>query len=177
MLKYAATALAMLVAIPAQAQNALPVDCLANASDRSLASDLADDFLADSGLAVRPANVDNRLFAAADQCVSDYPVEPEMVEAFFSVNLAYAVSAELRRRIVATGYDMAPVEELLRLMQADPNLDVAQYIDSRPELFERPMNAAMNRAGQSEEMGIQLVGGYIGMRQQLDQNLPLLQGR
>ena len=174
MLKYAAIALAMLVAIPAQAQDGLPIDCLANASDRSLASDLADDFLADAGLVERPQDVNNRLFAAADACMTANPVDPEMVETFFSVNLAYAVSEELRRRIVATGYDMAPVEELLRLMRNDPDMDVAGYIDTRPELFERPMNEAMARAGLNEEMGIQLVGGYIGMRQQLDQNLPLL---
>jgi hypothetical protein len=129
-----------------------------------------------AGWRKNPSTSTIAVFAAADQCLTDHAVDAELIEAFFAVNLAYAASEELRRRITATGYDMAPVDELLRQMQPDPRLDVTNYIDARPELFEKPMNAAMTRAGLNEEMGIQLIGGYIGMRQKLEQDLPLLRG-
>ncbi|MFL0356374.1 hypothetical protein ACI5KX_07815 [Erythrobacter sp. GH1-10] len=136
---------------------------------------MTDEFLAESGIGSPPPETQTRLVNAAAVCLDANNIADEKAEAFILANLGYMLAEEMLGRINGIGFDMGPAEELLARLQAEPDLDVAAYIDARPGQFDIPTREAAEANGMTHDHLLAWVGGYIGMRFQQQNGLRQLQ--
>ena len=165
----------LLLSTPAAAQETPPINCMANSPDTMLASDMVDDFLSESGIGTKPEGTQERMAAAGIACATENNISEANAESYFAANLSYMMAGEFRRRIQTIGFDMAPVDTLLVELAAEPGMDIAGYIDSRPGEFDIPSKAAADANGLPHNTVLAWIGGYVGMKLQERQSLARLQ--
>jgi hypothetical protein len=158
---------AALLALPAAAQSTPSVECFANSADTTLASDMADEYLAENGIGEKPEGIEPRVVAVATQCLNQEGVSEQDTDLFMAANISHMVSAEMRRRMIEIGLDMAPSDALVAALIADPELDIVAYVDSRPSEFAVPTGQAAESSGLTRGHVLAMLGGYVGMQQQL----------
>ncbi len=158
---------AAIFALPAAALASPSVECFASSTDTTLASDMADEYLAENGIGEKPEGIEPRVVAVATECLNQEGVSEQDTDLFMAANISHMVSAEMRRRMIEIGLDMAPTDLLVAALVADPELDIVEYVDSRPAEFAAPTAQAAESSGLTRGHILAMLGGYVGMQQQL----------
>lgn len=163
-MKTAWAVLVLAFAAPAAAQSDNGVACLGQEAGDAMAAKLVDGFLAGRTLENESADIRNLMIAASDRCTEKHAVPEARQTTFLSASISRMLGDEIRRRLVAMGVDMTPTEVLLLRLASDPELPIADYIDARPQEFEVPTKKAADANNVSQDLILQLLGGYIGMK-------------
>lgn len=176
-----AAVFAMLLAVQAEAETVseppmqpgeYDLSCAASEQHAALRTRIAESYLADPASAA--PTLRDELAAAIRPCFEEAGLAEEAHAPYLRASLATMLMIDFEARIRATGFDFAEVEALVAARRADPDLDIAAYIDSRSHLFDAKTAPMAGDAASAEGTLAELVGGYLGFTVQLDRAIEAL---
>ena len=149
--------------ISLHAQEAAPFACVVSNASPDAVAYLADDALPDGEpTEERPDALDSIVDTIA-ACIDAEAIPEELQDRYIESAILTLMETELRKRLSATGFDMTLAFELVGAMEGDQDVDIADYIDARPEKFETEIERVAMVNGTSADEITALLGAFVGI--------------
>ncbi|MEL6529517.1 MAG: hypothetical protein AAFQ27_06115 [Pseudomonadota bacterium] len=145
------------------AEEIVTFTCVTSNASPDAVSRLADEVMSDHEAGEQEPSSLQSIVDTIATCIETESISEEMHERYLEGAILTLTEAELRGRLSATGFDMKLAQELVSVMGDGQSVDVAEYIDARPETFKAEVErvAAITEFSMLEIAG--LIGAYVGI--------------
>ena len=171
-MRLAIALIALVLAAPAAAEVDPTIACFDQKASSQTREGFVTGMLSQQPFAQQPEDLRNEVTRISMACLFEHGIEQAQSKDYITSSLGFMAAEQLKRQLLALGYDMAPAETLLQRLESAPDLDIEKYIDDRPAEFEEPVTQLAQKLGVDKDEILTMMGGYIASRLQQNRFQP-----